>query len=169
MAPLTDKQRERAGEPGMLRMAAWWATQYARTSREDLGELRAVAYLALCEASRTFRPGGRVAFPSHAATRIRWALRDAADMRDADEVYPVGDRAEPERPPVWLESLVDRVIGEMTDREKAVVIGREVYGLTLAEVAKEIRVTKERARQVYDRTIHRLRERFADEIRGGAL
>lgn len=166
MCPMTDEQRERAGEPGMLRMAAWWATQYARTSREELGELRAVAYLALCEASRTYKPGGRVTFESHAATRIRWALRDAADRRDAEGVWPIADRMEPEW---WAEGssgLLGRVLAALDDREKTVLIGRATDAATLAEIAKEIRVTKERVRQIYDRTIHRLREQFADEIRG---
>lgn len=161
MCPLTDAQRDLCGDPGILRMAAWWAARFARTTREDLAELRAVAYLAAVEAARTYRPNPRVPFPSHAATRIRWALRDAAGAADAEAVLPVADRAVREGVSEEQAELLDRLLASLDLRDRGILIDREVYGRTLAEVAKDIRVTKERARQIHGRILTQLRERIA--------
>jgi len=161
MGPLTAEQRDLCGDPGILRMAAWWAARYAQTTREDLAELRAVAYLAAVEAAGTYRPNPHVPFPSHAATRIRWALRDAAGAADAETVLPIVDRASREGVTDEQAEMLDRALATLTERERGVVIDRVVYDRTLLEVAKGLRVTKERARQVYDAALTKLRERIA--------
>jgi RNA polymerase sigma factor (sigma-70 family) len=74
--PLTADQRALASDPRYHQLAAAIAGRYSRSIPRLADEFRGEAFLALCTAARTFEPGHRVSFRTHASTRINGAMLD---------------------------------------------------------------------------------------------
>lgn len=164
MKSLTEEQRKLAGDGQMLRLAVWWASEYARTSQVELAELRAVAYLATVQAARTYRPGGTVAFASHATRRIRWALLEAITQRSHECTAADFDSLCQPDPSESQAEWVHEILATLSTRERDVLVDSVVYGKTMLEIGKAIGITRQRTHQIYDRAIHTLRERFAGDL-----
>jgi RNA polymerase sigma factor (sigma-70 family) len=74
--PLTADQRALASDPRYHQLAAAIAGRYSRSIPRLADEFHGEAFLALCTAARTFEPGHRVSFRTHAFTRINGAMLD---------------------------------------------------------------------------------------------
>jgi RNA polymerase sigma factor (sigma-70 family) len=90
--PLDDDQAARAARyvPLALKLAAPWGAAFP-DGRDDF---TSAALLALCRASRDFRPGGPASFGTYARRSIRLALNDLRRARSRRPPVPQADAVE---------------------------------------------------------------------------
>ncbi len=79
--PLTESQRELAASPAALNLAQRMATIQTAKWPSLAEDWLSVAYVALCEAARTFDPTKGIAFTTHAGHRINGAFLDVGRLQ----------------------------------------------------------------------------------------
>lgn len=75
-APLTAEQKALASDPRHLDLASRIARRFAWSFPALAEEFRSEAFLALCNAARTFEPVRRISFFTHAGNRIYGSMLD---------------------------------------------------------------------------------------------
>ena len=139
----------------------------------DLDELRSEALFALVRAVAGFNPWRGFRFSTYACNAIirsliqearragRHRLRFAVGLETGSQEPHQHDR----RSELYADRLhqaMDLNLGELTDRESAVLAGRfpmdSSQGLTLGQVGNTLGLSKERVRQIQNRALGKLRE-----------
>lgn len=139
----------------------------------DWDEQRSEAYLAMVRAVDGFNPWSGFRFSTYACNAITRSLIHLSKRTNKYRArFPLEHEAWLERPTRsdgWAELFADRLrralennLGELTERE-AVVLGwrfplRGGRSLTLGEIGDAIGLSKERARQIQDQALNKLRE-----------
>jgi RNA polymerase sigma factor (sigma-70 family) len=138
----------------------------------DRVEQRSEALLALMRAVEGFNPWRGVQFSTYACNAITRALIQlsmrTARRRDKFPVEHEAWRERPAREEGWSELYADRLhraldenLGELTDHEAAVLGWRFPLGggrsLTFVEIGNAIGLSRERARQIQEKALSKLR------------
>ncbi|MEK6675085.1 MAG: sigma-70 family RNA polymerase sigma factor [Planctomycetota bacterium] len=137
-------------------------------------DLRGEGMLALVRSVDRFDPWRKIRFSTYAYNAIiRSLIRVQRIARHRMGQYPIQDEASielPTRPPpeLWtdryvekLRHVLDRNLGELTERESAILDKRfprdSDRRLTLEEIGTRCRLSKERVRQIQNRALAKLR------------
>lgn len=141
------------------------------TSPEDVADLTAEVFLAAMHASRKYRGDGaaprawlygiaqRVVANHHRATfRAMRAMSriDGRDLLDDDAIEQIADRIDSER----SARQAYRALGDLPERQRAVIELVAVDGLSVTEAAAVLGITAGNARVRY----HRARQRIAASL-----
>lgn len=179
---LTDLREGRCTESDvavrLLPMAAWAANQYARKWNLPAdGEVLSEAMLTLLKCIRSYRLGSPASFAGYfvrsffcnMARAYHAAKRRSRILKQSQlDVYEVADREYVDRGLDEQETSVLEVahesIGEMDDRDWLVLCGHQLEDLTLDDIGSELKVCKERVRQIEAKVLNRL----SKKLRGAA-
>jgi RNA polymerase sigma factor (sigma-70 family) len=153
---LTDEQRQRVA--GSLGLARWVASNCGPLTEDNV----AIAYLALCRAATTYKPGANMTWESYARQRVRFAIADARREwygRGVDDdrvqtgaavLHATATRTY-EDP---FDQLIDRIDGERafaalpgSSRDKQIVLDR-ASGAPTSEVAARYGISEARVSQI---------------------
>jgi len=162
---LTKRQQQLAADN--VGLVYRFARQYAHRLGLDPDEAVSDGMMALLRAVRTFDPNRGYRFSTYATRAIIRAVystrkRDMVQRRDHRrcvglDAAPVPAYCEPENMAVYRDDL-DAAMATLKPRERAVIAGRFGRGETLAEVAGQLRLTKERIRQIQIAAVAKLAE-----------
>jgi Sigma-70 region 2 len=154
---LTDEQRQRVA--GSLGLARWAASRCGPLTDDNV----AIAYLALCRAAQTYRPGRGMTWESYARQRVRGDLLDAWKLaggyrrkRVADPVVTAAtchdDYAEAD------DAMYARWLFDAFDDRAQRMVRRWCAGETKADIATAEGISGARVGQIIDARIRQLAE-----------
>ena len=160
----------------------------ARCPARDLQDIAAAGMVGLVQAAQTFDPGYGVQFRTHARWQILAAIkvhmgsehrnrgwtrkgsggvrrwRRAVKVTRAPETggmddLPRHDDLEPDEPPSIPPELLERMRAVLSERQRQVIDGIYLRGLSGPKVAAELGITRSRVGQIKLRALEVLRDR----------
>lgn len=132
----------------------------------DMEDLVNEGNIALVKAAKSFDPTRGTRLVVFAASRIRKAIEAA--LNNEEENSKLKDLKDSYTPPISSDDADDSILEHansdiLSERERQVISA--IYGInqptmTLAEVGMQMDITRERARQIRDKALRKLRKQY---------
>jgi len=132
----------------------------------DMEDLVNEGNIALVKAAKSFDPTRGTRLVVFAASRIRKAIEAA--LNSEEDNSKLKDLKDSYTPPISSDDADDSILehansGILSERERQVISA--IYGInqptmTLAEVGMQMDITRERARQIRDKALRKLRKQY---------
>ena len=132
----------------------------------DMEDLVNEGNIALVKAAKSFDPTRGTRLVVFAASRIRKAIEAA--LNNEEDNRKLKDLKDSYTPPISSDDADDSILEHansdiLSERERQVISA--IYGInqptmTLAEVGMQIDITRERARQIRDKALRKLRKQY---------